>query len=180
MPADEDSRRFVIENDPTVTPLKHRTNYGVFPREEMPKYPNNTRIVFETTRGICLYGYALSHRGAQKVLYYLSMSPWHAAVDFGIEDMCRWPERNFRCVGVFPQIVDSHRAAGGSSKDSDIASKKDQVRKKGFTFNIVRSTRLNANVLMDGDRSKVVSQWPKEMPKLKGGVTMSWHPNGYP
>ena len=146
----------------------------------MTRYSNSTRIVFEATRGLCLYGYALSHRGAQKILYYLSMSPWSSAVDFGIEDMCRDPARSFRCMGVFPQLVDSHRAAGTAGKDSDISKpKEDTVRTKGFSYNVVYSTRLNANALMDGKRDKVESQWPEEMPTLDSNLKMSWHPQGY-
>jgi hypothetical protein len=67
--AKDDNRRFVIRNDPTVPPPKYRTNYGNTP--DMSSYENTTRIVFANTGGVCLYAYALSYRGAQKVLSFI-------------------------------------------------------------------------------------------------------------
>ncbi|KAI4224990.1 MAG: hypothetical protein L6R36_004259 [Xanthoria steineri] len=171
-PIKDDPRRVLFENDPSTTPFTHRFNLGEIP--DMAHYDNTTRIMYTSDGGTCLYAYALSYRGAQKILFYLSMSYYHGPVDFGIHDMCHDHSRAFRCIGVFPQIVDSHRGAGSSSKDSDI-SKGDEVdRKKGFSFNIVRSTRLNVEHLIDGQLSKIESQWPGEVPELEGPVKVSF------
>ena len=178
-PADDDLRRFIIENDPTTTPFNHRVNFGATPEAEMFLLPNNTRIMFQPQLGVCLYAYALSHRGAQKVIYYLSMLAYNEPVDYGIEAMCRLPERNFTCVGIFPQIVDSHRAAGIGTKDSDISDHGSETREKGFSFNVVYSTRLNVDRLMNGERENVTGQWPLEMPEVEGEMEMSWLPHGY-
>ena len=163
-----DNRRFVIENDPTVTPHKRRVNYDSIP--DMAPYDNTTRIVYAASRGVCLYAYALSYRGAQKLLYHLSMRPFNNPIDLGMRQMCQDESRGFKCVGVFPQVIDSHRPAGPIDKDSDIATRPDQVRDHGMTFNIVHSTRLNVEHLMDGDMDAIESQWPTEIPKLHGGV----------
>ncbi|KAI9842556.1 MAG: hypothetical protein M1837_007069 [Sclerophora amabilis] len=143
-----DPRKYVIPHDKTVAPPKNRVNFGAIP--DMSAWPNNTRIVFEAEAGVCLYGYALSLRGAQKFLYYLSLHPFNTAVDLGIREMCQDRSRDFRCVAVFPQLVDSHKAAGPQSRDSDIGKPPDENREKGFTYNIKYSTRLNWNKLMNG------------------------------
>lgn len=168
---ENDNRRFVIENDPTVTPPKHRTNYGNIP--DMSHYDNTTRIVYAATGGVCLYSYALSYRGAQKVLFKLSMSLYSSPVDFGIHDLCKSKKNNFKCVSVFPQIVDVHRGPGTALKDSDISGQKnDVIRKKGFSFNIVHSTRLNVGHLIDKEMDQIENQWAQEMEPLEGPVRL--------
>ena len=166
-----DNRRFVVENDPTVTPPTHRVNYGNIP--DMSPYDNTTRIVYAATGGVCLYSYALSHRGAQKVLFHLSMSLYSKPVDFGIHDLCNQKKRNFKCISAFPQIVDVHRGPGTSSKDSDIAYRPNGViREKGFSFNIVHSTRLNVEHLIDNKMDEIESQWADETEVLEGPIRL--------
>ncbi|KAL8647996.1 MAG: hypothetical protein Q9210_005233 [Variospora velana] len=174
-PIKTDPRRVVLENDPSTTPFKHRFNMGEIP--DMTIYDNTTRVVYASDGGTCLYAYALSYRGAKKILFHLSMSYYHQPVDFGIHDMCNDHSRNFRCIGVFPQMVDSHRGAGSSSKDSDISTAEEQDRKKGFSYNIVRSTRLNVGHLISGEMDKIESQWPGEVPEMEGGVKISFREN---
>ncbi|KAL8683122.1 MAG: hypothetical protein Q9186_000936 [Xanthomendoza sp. 1 TL-2023] len=171
-PIKNDPRRVLFENDPSTTPWIHRFNMGEIP--DMTHYDNTTRIMYASDGGTCLYAYALSYRGAQKILFHLSMSYYHRPVDFGIHDMCHDHSRGFRCIGVFPQMVDSHRGAGSSSKDSDISKGKEMDRKKGFSYNIVRSTRLNVGHLILGEEDKIESQWPGEVPELKGPVKVSF------
>lgn len=171
-PVEGDDRRFIIENDPTAPPGRGRLNFGGVP--DMSRYDNTTRIMFAAKGGICLYSYALSYRGAQKILYYLSMSIFSKPVDFGFGDMCGQKERNFTCISVFPQIVDSHRSAGPESKDSDIGSRKGGYRQRGYTANIVHSTRLNIDHLINGDMDKIESQYEKSMDPIKRPIKLSW------
>ena len=171
LPQPDDPRRFVIDNDPTVTPPKHRINFGPVPN--MTYYSDSSRIVYAAKSGICLYAYALSHRGAQKILYHLSVTQPSDAVDLGIKDMCKF-DPAFKCVGVFPQIVDSHRSAGSSKKDSDMGREKEQVREHSLSYNIVYSTRLNAEKLLNGQAENVTSQWPGDIPNLEGPVRTSF------
>ncbi|KAL8714207.1 MAG: hypothetical protein Q9220_001936 [cf. Caloplaca sp. 1 TL-2023] len=168
-PTDGDQRRALFENDPSTTPFVHRFDLGAIP--DMTYYDNTTRIMFASSGGTCLYAYALSYLGPQKVLFHLSMSHYHWLVDFGIHDLCHDREKYaFRCIGIFPQLVDSHRGAGSSLKDSDIS----KDRKKGFSYNIVRSTRLSVAHLVAGDSENVDSQWPGEVPELQGGVKVNF------
>lgn len=171
-PLQDDNRRFVMENDPTVPPSGKRSNFGLIP--DMSPYDNTTRVMFAANGGVCTYSYALSYRGAQKILYHMSMSIYAEPVDLGYGEMCGKPERNFKCIGVFPQLVDSHRAAGSETKDSDIADRKGAIRTKGYTANIVHSTRLNTANLIDGDMEKIENQFKDEMKPLQGPMRLSW------
>ena len=81
---------------------------------------------------------------------------------------CR-DDPNFKCIAVFPQLVDSHKAAGRLSRDSDIGTyDPTKERQKGVTQNIMRSTRLNIDNLIQGGEEKVEFQWPEDMPELSG------------
>ena len=163
-----DPRRFVIENDPTVPPVNHRLNFNLVPKLNELGYDNSTRIVFRANNGVCLYAYALSYRGAQKVLRWQNNVKVFHPIDMGIGYQCR-DDPNFKCIAVFPQLVDSHKAAGRQSRDSDIGSfDPNNVREKGITQNIVHSTRLNIeNLMLGGKDAKIEDQWP-DSPQLTG------------
>ena len=163
-----DDRRFVIENDLTTPPGNHRLNFNEVPPMNKLGYDNNTRIVFHANDGVCLYSYALSYRGAQKVLRWQNNVKKFHPIDIGIGNQCK-NDANFKCIAVFPQLVDSHKSAGRQSRDSDIGSFDPKaIREKGFTWNIARSTRLNIdNLMANGKEAKVENQW-EDQPVLEG------------
>lgn len=160
-----DQRRYVIENDDTVPPVERRRNFSLVPKLNELGYDNSTRIVFRANDGVCLYSYALSFRGAQKVLRWQNNIDKFRPIDISIGNQCK-NDPNFKCIAVFPQLVDSHKAAGRQSRDSDIGTfDPNNIRAKAYTNNIVRSTRLNVeNLIYDG---KIEDQWP-DMPQLTG------------
>ncbi|KAL8998075.1 MAG: hypothetical protein Q9188_006172 [Gyalolechia gomerana] len=160
-----DQRRYVIENDDTVPPVERRKNFSLVPKLNELGYDNSTRIVFRANDGVCLYSYALSFRGAQKVLRWQNNIDKLRPIDISIGNQCK-NDPKFKCIAVFPQLVDSHKPAGRQSRDSDIGTfDPNNIRAKGYTSNIVRSTRLNVeNLLSDG---KIEDQWP-DMPQLTG------------
>lgn len=75
-------------------------------------------------------------------------------------------------MAVFPQLWGSHRSAGYTNRDSDIArggAGRGGFRDQAMTFNIVHSVRLNAErILVDGVEA-VTSQWD-DMPEIKEGI----------
>ena len=165
-----DQRHYIISNDPTVPSPKKRVNYQDVP--DMSGYSNSTRIVHRVSSGCCLYSYALSYRGAQKMLQVQSSLTKFYPIDIGIRVMCR-DRDTFKCVGVFPQIIDSHKAAGSIERDSDITNfEKEKKRIKGYTNNIVRSTRLNWAPLLAGTPDKFEVQYPKDTYAVTGDVEM--------
>ncbi|KAI4101041.1 MAG: hypothetical protein LQ339_005269 [Xanthoria mediterranea] len=163
-PADE--RRFVIENDDSVPPVTRRFNVNKVPPLNELGYDNSTRIVFRANNGVCLYSYALSYRGAQKMLQWQNNVKRFEPIDIGLGYQCR-DDANFKCIAVFPQLVDSHRSAGRASRDSDISTADaTQMRERGYTHNIVRSTRLNLdNLIRGGHSARVENQWG-DLPQL--------------
>ena len=126
-------------------------------------YDNHTRVVYQANGGVCLYAYALSYRGALRLLRGQALRKTFTPIDIGISQMCGSEETEFKCVGVFPQLVDSHKAAGRLSRDSDIGSYSPQeVRQRGYTFNIVHSMRLNMDRLLADKEAPIERQWPDD------------------
>jgi len=171
-PVPGDDRRFFMKNDPNVTPFLHRTNYGGVP--DMTPYDNTTRMMYWTRGSTCTYSYALSLHGARKVIKWLSMDIYSGPIDFGLHDMCQKKERGFKCIGVFPQIIADHKPAGAGNKDTDIGDGGDNIRQKGISFNIVHSTRMNVDQLMDGRMDEIERQWPQDDPHLKGPIVTEY------
>lgn len=88
-------RRFFITNDSTILLSNYCTNYGDIPNRGA--YDNIIQMMFANAGGVYLSTYILSYRGAQKVLFHLSMSLVTRLVDFGKLDMCRKNSRKFIC-----------------------------------------------------------------------------------
>ena len=163
-----DKRHWVIENDATVPPRKRRANFGGEPDIAAAGYDNSTRVVFRTSNGACTYSYALSYRGARRYLRAQALVKKFLPIDVAIGKMCGAKTPELKCIAPFPQLVDSHKAAGRMSKDSDIATfSASDYREHGFTFNIVNSMRLNMDrLLVDGD-APIQRQWPED-PEIIG------------
>lgn len=165
MPNDE--RRLAIENDFTVPPIDGRINFSAVPDMAQEGYDNSTRVVYRASNGVCLYAYALSYRGARRLLRDQAHVESFTPIDLGIGHLCG-SISDFKCVGVFPQLLDSHKAAGRISRDSDIGSYSAQEsRSQGFTFNIVHSARLNLDRMLANSSAEPQRQRPND-PKIIG------------
>ncbi|KAI1080263.1 hypothetical protein F5B20DRAFT_540002 [Whalleya microplaca] len=168
-PADEPgirymSRKFVIEHDLTVPPKDRVT--GLVDFKNNPEY---TRWVHITGAPICTFAYALSQRGARKVLFDLSVDHLTGPFDNALAGLCRravssWGLKDAakagddrgldaKCISVTPPIFFHHKAKGLLNGDSDIQTVQDgQVREKGTTENIVWSARNNIRNMIVGGR----------------------------
>lgn len=166
-----DPRQFRISNDPTVPSPKRRVNYQTIP--DLSGHSNSTRIVFRTASGVCLFSYALSYRGAQKLLLAQSTLTKFQPIDIAFRVMCG-EEDGFKCVAAFPQIIDTHKPAGSIDRDSDITEfDKSKHRDKGYTNNVVRSTKLNWRPLLAGSMDQIEVQFPEDTPEVVGDVIMT-------
>lgn len=171
---DKDSRTFIVDNDPSTPPPNHRVTFGS-DGVDMTSYSNSSRVVFQSGGGLCVYAYALSFRGAQKMLLTHHTKNKYKPFDLALHFMCK-DDPDFKCLAVFPQIVDSHKAAGAVDRDSDIAdlSENKEIRKKGYTFNIVRSVRINLKKLVLGKGGEDMDlQWD-DQPPVDGPITTRW------
>ena len=178
-PTDDVHDRFVMKNDPRVLPKNHRTNYGAVP--DVAPYGDNSRTMFFSKGATCTYAYALSFHGAQKILEWLALKPFDKPIDYGLHEMCGKSNRNFTCISSFPQLVGDHKPAGSSAKDSDIVNGKPaQERKVGYSNNVMYSTRLNADALIDGRFEEVTPQWAEDIPVLNGPIITEYQDEEVP
>ncbi|KAJ3568062.1 hypothetical protein NPX13_g6546 [Xylaria arbuscula] len=138
--------KYIIPNDDTVPPLDKITGLV-----EFDKYPEFTRWVHVSGGPICSFAYALSQRGARKVLYDLSIDHLGGPFDNALAGFCRDGASGnpdglrAKCLSVTPPIFFHHRAKGPFKSDSDIqAISSTEWREKGTTENIRWSTTLDA------------------------------------
>jgi hypothetical protein len=156
-------RKFVIENDLTVPPRDKVT--GII---DFKQSPEHTRWVHITGAPICTFAYALSQRGARKVLFDLSVDRLSGPFDnslawlcrrsvssVGVKDAAQAGDRGLdaKCISVTPPVFFHHKAKGSVNGDSDIQTIADgAVREKGVTENIVWSARNNIRNMIMGTR----------------------------
>jgi len=145
-----DVRKYIIENDATVPGFGPETPKGFIRWRE---YPEHSRFVHRTGAPICTYAYALSYKGAQKLLYALSVDGLRGPFDNSLSDLCRYQFHGVNCVSVTPPFFSHHKSKGYMSGDSDIQryGGGGEVREKGETENIVYSARLNIEQMLKGE-----------------------------
>lgn len=152
---------FLTPNDLTVVPPSHFLPY----LREVPhmRRPENSRMTCTVNDGVCSNGYAVSQRGAQRILAALSVSPSLLAdqIDTGAEfdvalgRMCG--HGYLRCFAPYPSLTGNYRAAGLASKSSDHASVPEEMV-QAESHGLMYSTMLNLNRLLNGE-PRVHSTW---------------------
>lgn len=158
--------RFFIANDTTTPPAGRR--WSLWNPEETLTYDllhnHTTRVVYQPVGGCCSYAYALSHTGAQKMLYHLSYSHFDDPFDIGQANLCergRKGEIEFVCVSVYPALI--HTAFGVENDMSYTTEpRKDREEKKGTWTapNLVFGVRANMRNMIEG--KELVGQWQGE------------------
>ncbi|ROW02558.1 hypothetical protein VPNG_07846 [Cytospora leucostoma] len=152
-------QKYVIEDDPTVPPPDRTTGLVDF-----RAHPPHTRWVHVSAAPICTFAYAVSRRGARKLLFDLSVDHLLGAYDNALAGLCRRavaavgeesPEGDrgleAKCFSVTPPVFFHHKAKGAVAADSDIQTVGgDAVRDKGTTENIVWSARNNIRNMIMG------------------------------
>lgn len=135
------------------------------PNFKTPKLNGNwSRVVYEPTRGLCMFGYALTLKGAQQLLYSQVFEEARVS-DRALNNMCDRRVDGFKCFLPFPTLIGTHKAAGKTFKDSDREDTHMAAggyRETGVTGQIVFSVRLNLKSMVKGARRIFRSQWPSE------------------
>ena len=154
-PKDEENLVYIIENDETVAPKAHQTNL-----KSLSKYPDGTRLIQRAGAPICSFGFAVSYRGAQKLVMALAVQGMRGlAFDNALATLCRDGFLDVQCYSVQPELMHHHRPAGSLAKDSDInGGDKEKFREQGETDTIVLSVRLNMVPLLTGSE-EFIKQW---------------------
>ncbi|KIW86580.1 uncharacterized protein Z519_12811 [Cladophialophora bantiana CBS 173.52] len=153
---DDNRRFFVIPGDPTVLPPRFRDDNVAKPDmshwQTGPDGGERTRIVFRSEGAVCTAAYAISQKGARKALYHLSMVPYNAPIDWGLANLCKNKEYNFKCISPWPQLVGVSRPTSDPAKWSDIDSLPDSEStvKEGRSYHLVYSVRQNVPLWLNG------------------------------
>ncbi|OAP54908.1 hypothetical protein AYL99_10608 [Fonsecaea erecta] len=160
-------RRFVVTDDPTVLPPWSRSEF-VHPdmsiwEEDSDDYLNfQTRIYFRSSWNSCTAAYAISLRGAEKVVFTESMVPFNDPVDNGMGAMCNQHALDFTCIAPFPTVVGVSKPAGASNRGSDIRGlDNEDVVEEGRSEKIMYSTRQNIPRILTGE-DEFLSVFPSD------------------
>ncbi|KAJ9606245.1 hypothetical protein H2200_009206 [Cladophialophora chaetospira] len=149
-------RRFVVENDPTVTPPWKRfevygTDISPFQEPSVDFADYRTRVWFRMKFGFCTAAYGISLRGAEKVVFTESMVPFNTQVDSGMGIMCKDHILNFTCISPYPTVVGVSKPAGAANRGSDIRDLEDEtINEEGWSDRVVFSTRQNIPRILTG------------------------------
>jgi hypothetical protein len=149
-------------NDPSAVAPHHYRTWDPNGPNPLIDHPPHTRAVFRASGGTCSLAYALSQRGARKLLYELGTQRLDAPFDVMLGQWCNEPSNT--CIGVLPQLFDHYRAPGPLGRESDIMDFGDGWRDDGYSANIRWSVKGNLDVLVKGEGT-IVDQWPDEKPR---------------
>jgi len=152
-----DQPYYVVDNDPTV-PARQEDRRGPAPNlsPESIGYTNTTRVLYKLNYARCLFGYALSLRGAYRVLSVQSLDQNSHSVDRAYSRMCSG--HVLACYTVSPPIFGSKKPAGDGTRDSDRVAIGGLVRDKAETLDIKFPVLHNYWSLVTGEK-KVQSQF---------------------
>lgn len=118
VPPEKDEPLYIISNDETVAPKEHQGW-----KQLLNDYPDQTRIVHRGVAPLCVFAYAVSRRGAQKLLAALTITaPWDLAFDNQLAYACKDKLLDLKCYSVEPMLFFHHKAAGRMDRDSDIGA----------------------------------------------------------
>lgn len=157
-----DARRFLVENDPSVPAPRRRVNK--YPETLDPAregYEDSARVVFRTDGVQCPNTYAVSNRGARRILHTLSTSLRFVPYDVALSNLCR-NEPRFKCLSVFPQLFDRRKRfqLGNIFRDNSTVVERE-------TSNIVFSTHFNMVRLLAGNKENFARRFPED-PQVSG------------
>ncbi|KAL4813951.1 hypothetical protein BDW67DRAFT_187214 [Aspergillus spinulosporus] len=182
---------YLTPADPTVSPPSHFLPYW---RDPPPlERPDDARMTCPITDGVCSIVYAVSFRGAQRILAALSVNPSGLAeqIDIGAQfdvSLGRICGAGYlRCFAPYPSLTGGYKSAGSAAKGSDIngpdnaLESTNEVMMQGpFSHGVMYSTMLNVNRLLAG-KETVLATWddvpvkeinPAEVGVLQGFVQM--------
>ncbi|KAG2418495.1 hypothetical protein HFD88_001596 [Aspergillus terreus] len=162
-PSANETTFFAIPDDPTVPSKEHLDTWGGPLDKWKEQYPElsdeSTRFIYQASMGCCTYGYAVTAKGAKKILAALSLDRLDCPVDNAMSDLCAGTNgrRQVKCFAPWPNLIGTYKHAGPESRDSDIEDRSEDKFHDASSMNVVYSTRLNIQRLI-GQEGKVYSQ----------------------
>ena len=163
-PSQNETRFYAIPEDPTVASAQQRLGAAGMPEPWIEKFhEDSTRFVYRAAVGCCTFGYAVTKRGAEKIIAALSVDHTDTPIDNALNDLCSGlgGRRRIECYGVNPNIIGTYKSSGSSSRDSDINNGDEGDFHEEHSWNMVYSIKRNIHRLVAGEPT-VYSQWRNE------------------
>lgn len=160
-PSSKETKFYAIPEDPTVASVRQRGGAEGVPDSWRERFSlDSTRFIFQAETGCCLYGYAVTGRGARKIIAALSVDHLEIPIDNALSDLCGGisGRRRIDCYAPSPNYIGTFRRAGPSYRDSDIETYAENDFHEEKSWNMVYSTRRNIHRLVAGEET-VHSQW---------------------
>ncbi|KAL1594443.1 hypothetical protein SLS60_010203 [Paraconiothyrium brasiliense] len=167
-PSPAHPNRLMLLDDVTVPAPKHlRLRESSPPDPVATLYPPHTRVYHQTSNStLCTLAYAVTQRGARKILFELGVRDLSKGFDFALSDYCgslvkgeeskRYGvERRFDCVTVQPPLFSHHWDERGNS---DIMGLGIGGRPEVGSRYVIRSMRANLEDFGEGSDT-LFEQW---------------------
>lgn len=184
------SRTFTLLNDATVPaskrryppPMESQLAPGIPPLHHQGvtvdrNHAPHTRTMYTAEKVYCTWAYAVTFRGAQKILHDMSMQRYNLPYDLGLGSMCQGA---IECLTVWPPIFGAMRRQGPTNSDIGLWQDANMIEQKPEapeaatppspfidreytdTVNVLTPMRQNARALISRDRGSVKKQWDDE------------------
>ncbi|RAO69507.1 uncharacterized protein BHQ10_005519 [Talaromyces amestolkiae] len=156
--------RVVYYNDETV-PQNHHLHVMEQERDPREIFPDHTRTTHHVMGQICSLVYAVSQRGARRILYEMGVKKFSDPYDIMLRDICEGVNdrpKGAVCLSVEPGIFNHHRPVGPSAYHSDISEHLAPPVEVAFTENIRYSARLALENYAIGS-TELEDQWPDKI-----------------
>lgn len=156
--------RVIYYNDETV-PQNHHLHVMEQERDPREIFPDHTRTTHHVMGQICSLVYAVSQRGARRILYEMGVKKFDGPYDIMLRDICEGVNdrpKGAVCLSVEPGIFNHHRPVGPSAYHSDISEHLAPPVEVAFTENIRYSARLALENYAVGS-TNYVDQWPDKI-----------------
>jgi GR25 family glycosyltransferase involved in LPS biosynthesis len=152
--------RVIQSNDVTV-PEKQFIHFQWGDQDLVNGYPPHTRVVHHAAGGVCTVAYAVSQRGARRLLYELGVNKFSSAFDMMLREFCDGSNGRIhgKCLTSQPQLFQHHRPRGARKGFSDISDHGDEYNEVAYSKHIQWSSRLNFQKMLIGD-TNYTDQWP--------------------
>ncbi|KAI9166370.1 hypothetical protein HJFPF1_02470 [Paramyrothecium foliicola] len=125
-------------------------------------YPHHTRAYHHIQQGICSLSYAVSRKGALKILREIALRDVTEGYDLLLQYFCEGTHgmEKHTCITTQPALFQQHRPAGLLRDESDISDDRGEgFRQESMTRMLRWSVRLNAGLMIDG-RTDYEDQYP--------------------
>lgn len=162
----DDTRRFVLRNDPTVPPPTHLGS-GYEYQPDMDRFDNNTRLVYRSRLARCHHAAGISYSGAQRILATMAqIQPLLSgnSHDAGMSLMCE--KGDLRCIASHPSLMSKVRNRENLIPDNRDGQVGYTVEDRTPPGSIARGVQHNLVKLVRGEGHDIKVPW--QMPVLEG------------